>query len=91
MATTYFCQKAQDCDANHLENKRPPFGANVCFGPKRDVGTQGGKQANCSKRPTHKNVDTPGNLQAAHDTGYESLAEPTCGRKKTGASMLTLL
>ena len=93
MAAICLCQKVQDCDANHLEKKQPQFGANVCFGPKpshRDVGTRG-KRANYSKKPTHKDVDAPGNLQAAHDTGYESLAEPTCSRKKTGASTLTLL
>ena len=52
---------------------------------------QGGKQANFSKKPTHKDVDASGNLQATHDTGYGSLTGPTWNRKKTGASTLILL
>ena len=46
---------------------------------------QEGKQASFSKKPTHKNVNAPGNLQAAHGTGLGYPTEPTWSREETGA------
>ena len=69
------------------EPNSDPMTVQAQFKPQEedDSKCQEGKQASFSKKPTHKNVNASGNLQAAHDTGFGYSTEPTWSREETGA------